>query len=238
MADMRIMVFGDGPNELGKPELWGQWLPAGDLGALPQIVDHLLKNPKDVEYSAEKFKKNIPHTAIKIDDIPKDANISTRIKHKSARKVQNAILLAKANGCQAIIILIDRDTKPDSERIALLKEGRDTLATYVGYPVCAVGCAVETFDAWMIADGKAIGLAGGDASRSHREPEKMDGKEDTGRHPKDRAGEVFGGKTGLSPKYAAVALHVDLELLEKACPKGFKPFAEEVRDKILPTISN
>ncbi len=233
---MRIMVFGDGPNELGKPELWGKWLPVDDLGALPRIVDRLLKNPEDVEYAAEKFKKNIPHTAIKIDDIPKNANIPTRIKHKSARKVQNAILLAKARGCRAVVILIDRDTEPDSERIILLKKGRDSLATYVGYPACAVGCAVETFDAWMIADGKAIKQAGG--AGNHKNPESLDGKEGTGKHPKDIAANIFDGKRNLSKKYAVVAENTDLLSLEKACPKGFKPFANEVREKILPAISN
>lgn len=238
---MRIMVFGEGSNELGKPDQWGRWLPAGDLGALPRIVDRLMNNPKDVKYAAEKFKKNIPHTAIKTDEIPEDANIPTRIRHKLARKVRHAVLQAKAKGCRAVVILIDRDTEPDSERIALLKEGRGSLATYVGYPACAVGCAVETFDAWMIADGKAIGKAGGDSSNSHPEPEKLRGKKETSRdHPKNRAAEIFGVnvKNIPSSKYATVALHVDLELLEKACPKGFKPFADEVRDKILPVISS
>ncbi|MCK4623701.1 MAG: hypothetical protein KAV00_00180 [Phycisphaerae bacterium] len=88
----------------------------------------------------------------------------------------------------------------------------------------------------MIADGKATKKAGG--AGNHKNPESLNGKEGTGKHPKDIAANIFGEKRGLSKKYALVAENVDLPFLEKACPKGFKPFAEEVRDKISPAISN
>ncbi len=96
--------------------------------------------------------------------------------------------------------------------------------------------AVEAFDAWMIADGNAVSAAGGDGSRSHPDPEKLSGKEGTGSHPKDRAAEIFGGHAKLTEAYMAVADNVDLEVLAKACPRGFEPFAEDVREKIRPAV--
>jgi hypothetical protein len=41
---------------------------------------------------------------------------------------------------------------------------------------------------------------------------------------------------GLGEKYAVVASHIDQARLEKACPKGFAPFAEEVRQRIAPVV--
>jgi len=38
-------------------------------------------------------------------------------------------------------------------------------------------------------------------------------------------------------KYAVVAQHIDLDQLAKACPKGFAPFAEDVRCHISPVVT-
>lgn len=222
MSSQRVVVFGEGSHESGNN--LDQSLSPNQLPALPQLIHRLMDNPSLVEYTCRSFKNVLP---------------AHGRGHKFAGKVMRAVRKAKRDGFSAVAIVIDRDREPDKGRIGALREGRDAVDG-LEYPPCAVGCAVETFDAWMITDGKAIAKAGGDSSKSHPEPEKLKGKKDTSDHPKNRAAEIFGVSVKNIPasKYATVALHIDLELLKKACPKGFKPFAEEVREKILPTISN
>jgi hypothetical protein len=150
------------------------------------------------------------------------------------KKVYSAIWHA-ANGSDgqafdAVVMLVDRDGPKNDRRLSDMQQGRREYGES-RFP-CALGVAVEAFDAWMIADSKGIAAAGGDGTKSHTKPEDP-------RLPKDAADAIFGthGGTGLGPKYAIVAEKADLARLEKACPKGFAPFADEVRERIAPVVS-
>lgn len=209
----RILVLGDGPNELAKE--W-ETLLATDLPALPILVKRLLGDPDDVQYDLRLFRR-VVH--------------SPGRGHAPEKKAESVIRYAKQNRFDAIVILFDRDRSSTVKKIKPLQDRRDSIAASVYVP-CAIGCAVEAFDAWMIADGKAVDAAGGDASRTHPDPEKLDGEEATGHHPKDRAIELFGSRNALTAAYAKVAAVVDIPLLERCCEKGFKPFANEVRERI------
>ena len=217
MNERGVLVLGEGRHELGS-ELDSP-LHADKLPALPRLIHRLLSEPRNVSYTCQAFK-------------------TVRAIHgrgrKFAKKTTVAVRRAKQEGFAAIAIVIDRDRRPDRERIGALQEGR-TAVDGPSYPPCALGVAVETFDAWMIADGTAVGAAGGDSTRSHPSPEEMDGKEGTDRHPKDRAVSLFGAGN-LGDSYASAASNVDLELLARHCSRGFKPFADEVRDRIGPAV--
>ncbi len=219
MTTCRIAVYGDGRHELGRD--LGRELSPDSLPALPELVHRLLRSPSHLTYTPKSF--------------PAVPPVHGR-GQKYARKAQQAIREAGRLQFAAVAILIDRDRQPDAKRIAPLRDGRDAMM-YGGFPPCAVGMAVETFDAWMIADGKAAEAAGGDPAKSHPSPESLDGREGSGRHPKDVAAEVFGSAKGFGGKYAVAAASVDLRGLEKACPKGFKPFADEVRERIGPVVA-
>ena len=220
MSGPRILVLGDGEYDLG-PVL-GEALSPRGLFALPRLVHRLLSSPTDMAYVCGRF-----------PDVPPVHGRGA----KYARKVRSAIRRARQRQCDVVAIAIDRDRRANATTIVPLREGRDAMA-HAGFPPCAVGMAVEAFDAWMIADGKALKAAGGDPTKGHPNPEKLNGKEGTSRHPKDLATEAFGGKAGLARNYAAVAKHVDLALLEKACPEGFAPFAAEVRERIGPVTGS
>ena len=211
-------MLGDGPNELDRD--WGHLLEADRLPALPRLVHRLLGEPAGAKYDARLFRR-IEHVRGKGDVWRK--------------KAEAAISLAQEHGFDAVVIVVDRDRDSKGGKCRPVFDGRDGMPG-LGYPPCAVGCAIETFDAWMIADGKAVGAAGGDAARSHPSPESLDQEEGTGGHPKDRAIELFGSGRELTGAYAKVAAHVDLDLLEKLCPEGFAPFAEDVRDRIGPVV--
>ncbi|MCY2927627.1 MAG: hypothetical protein NT031_19740, partial [Planctomycetota bacterium] len=153
---------------------------------------------------------------------------------KWGKKAKKAIFDASESGYAAIVILIDRDGDSDAERIVPIREARD--ATWgTGVP-CAVGQAVEAFDAWMIADGKAIKEAGGDAARQHPMPENLAGKDGSKHHPKAWAMDILGGKESLADKYAVIAAKARLDILAACCPKGFAPFAEDVKERIRPVV--
>lgn len=214
MSGRGIAVFGEGRHDIGNA--LGKALSPEELPALPELVHRLLGTPQHLAYTCLKFK---------------DVRAVHGRGHKFAKKVVRAIRQAKRELFEAAAIVIDRDRKPDAERIQALRQGRDKML-HTGYPPCAVGAAVEAFDAWMIVDPKAVGAAGGDAAHCHVEPEKLRGKEGSRRHPKDIAADIFGSKKGLGKRYARVARHVDLPLLEKSCPRGFAPFADEVRERI------
>jgi hypothetical protein len=155
--------------------------------------------------------------------------------HRYAQNVLGAVLKAELDGQAAVVVLVDRDRRDNRETIAPLRAGRDAAARDSNIP-CVVGQAVESFDAWMVADGKAIGAAGGSSSISHPKPEQLQGKEGTGDHPKDLAARIFGGSQGLGAKYAQVAAVVSIDVLKKACPDGFAPFAKEVEERLLPVV--
>lgn len=219
MSQLRVLVLGDGRHELGTD--LGRSLDSDNLPALPRLVHRLMGCPAHVSYTCEPFHAVKP--------------VHTR-GHKYAKKVRRAIQLARQDGYQALAVVIDRDRKKDADRIVPLRDGRDAMASG-SFPACAVGMAVEAFDAWMIADGKAVRTAEGDPAKTHPKPESLAGKEGTGDHPKDMAAVIFGSKAGLGDKYAVVAQHVDLDQLAKTCPKGFAPFAEDVRRHILPAVT-
>ncbi len=139
----------------------------------------------------------------------------------------------------ALVYVIDRDRNRPANTIHAMQEGRDAAEKKTPLP-CAVGTAVEAFDAWFIADANAVKAAGKGAGwnqgATHPQPEKLGGEEGYGQHPKDLAAVILGGVIGLGDKYASIACHVDLDQLAKTCPKGFAPFADEVRRRIGPVV--
>jgi hypothetical protein len=150
------------------------------------------------------------------------------------KKVYSAMWCA-TNGMEgetfdAVVVVVDRDGPRNAERLAEMQQGRNEYGDS-SFP-CALGVAVEAFDAWMIADPQGIAAAGGDATKTHANPEET-------RQPKDAADAIFGtrGGTGLGPKYATVAREANIANLEKSCPQGFAPFADEVRRRIAPVVS-
>ena len=213
MDRMGVLIFADGPHELGHDR--GQLLlPQGSLPPLPCLVHRLLGEPKHLTY------KCLPFKAVK------HAHGTGKGYRKKARL---ALLKAAQEGCKAAVILIDRDGPRKAWKLNHVKAGRDEVSDFP----CAVRMAIETFDAWMITDGKAVGQAGGKADQSHPSPETLDGPPESDQHPKRRAVKLFGTES-LGAYYCAVAEHVRLDVLARQCPDGFAPFADEVKDRLGP----
>jgi len=229
----RVLVMCEGEHELGAVhanvgnEFWP--LASERLPALPKLVHRLLDQPSGVHYFARS--NGFPRRHIQ-------RNLRSRTPvglSGHGKRVIWAMRWAARERFDALVYVIDRDHKRSAETIHAMQEGRDAAEKNTPLP-CAVGTPVEAFDAWFIADGKAVKEAAGDPGKTHPKPESLAGKEGTGDHPKDVAAVIFGSKAGLGDKYAVVAQHVDFKQLARACPKGFAPFAEDVRRHILPAV--
>jgi hypothetical protein len=130
------------------------------------------------------------------------------------------MLEAQKRGYDAIILVIDQDGLP--ERMREINDAQEFGGTSI---YRALGVAIRTFDAWMLADEKALTTVLGTAVSRQPEPEGIV-------DPKEICGELL-ERSACSLRqtemYAAIAEVVDIAVLEKRCPKGFASFAQRVR---------
>jgi hypothetical protein len=218
MSELRVLLVSEGRHELGGcPDGFA----ADDaLPPLATLVRRIINKDAPVRFFCRRG-KNIRKVHC------------GKMGSEWGKKVYSAIWHA-ANSkdgqtFDAVVVVVDRDGPKNADRLSHMKQGRNEFGDS-RFP-CALGVAVESFDAWMIADPHGIAAAHGDAEKAHARPEET-------RQPKDAADTIFGtsGGSGLGPKYTIVAQNADLANLAQACPKGFAPFAEEVRQRIAPVV--
>lgn len=127
---------------------------------------------------------------------------------------------AEKQGYEAIIFLIDEDGH--AERIQEINEAQDS---ELGVSRRAMGVAIRSFDAWMLADEKALTAALGYTVARQPNPETV---------PKPKALctqllQESANELTQTDMYHAVAESADTETLQERCPRGFAPFAGRVR---------
>lgn len=130
------------------------------------------------------------------------------------------LLEARKRGYAAIVLVIDEDGH--AERAIELTDAQQYAAT--DFPR-AFGIAIRTFDAWMLADERALASVLGCQIQRQRTPEELTNSKHVCRDLLAASGEP----ASQSEMYARLAALVDLALLEARCPKGFAPFADRVR---------
>jgi len=124
-------------------------------------------------------------------------------------------LAAEKRGFDALIFIIDRDGEP--ERVRQIDRAQDLNDVELRR---ALGVAIESFDAWMLADEKALTQVLGRSVDTQRSPESI-------RRPKEVCDELGILRRDL---YQEVCRILDIELLIRRCPGGFATFAQRVRD--------
>jgi hypothetical protein len=131
------------------------------------------------------------------------------------------MLEAARRGFDGLILIIDQDNQP--ERGVEIKNSQEDRHVSISR---ALGVAVQTFDAWMIADENALTHVLGIVVAQQKSPEQLS-------DPKNLCA-FFLNKSriglGQSEMYARVALLVDVLKLEERYPLGFTPFATRVRN--------
>jgi len=127
---------------------------------------------------------------------------------------------AEKRGVDALILLIDQDGQ--GERTRQIQDAQDSALSQLSR---AMGVAIRTFDAWMLADERALTDVLGCPISTQPDPETI-------RDPKQVCANLLAegrNKMAQSEMYAGIAYRVDLALLSLRCRSGFAPFAARVR---------
>ncbi len=130
------------------------------------------------------------------------------------------LMEAEKRGVEAMILLIDEDG--ERERRKQLEDAQNCTLSRLAR---AMGVAIKMFDAWMLADEKALTEVLGCTIARQRDPESID-------EPKrvcERLRANGANEMAQREMYARVALRLDIDVLTSRCRKGFNPFAERVR---------
>ncbi len=195
---MRILIVSEGVHELGDNSL---------DGALVMLASRLLDGNVSFERKKVSSSEVRQHTQ----------------QGKGGRYEKRAlgwIRLAEREGYDAIILVIDQDG--DEERGQQFERAQDDRRLPLPR---ALGVAIKTFDAWMLADEQALSAVLGTHIDLSPNPESED-------DPKSRCENLRNeARSQLSPRamYAEIAKRTDMEKLEARCPNGFAPFAGRVR---------
>ncbi len=142
---------------------------------------------------------------------------------KGSRYFKRAVrwlMEAKKRGVDALIMVIDEDGQRDRviefdraqqfERVALRR---------------ALGVAIRTFDAWMLADEQALTSVLGCQVPRQPSPEEIEKPKETCK----ALHEASQNRAALRDIYSLVAKAANIQVLEERCPRGFAPFASRVR---------
>lgn len=195
---MRVLVVSEGEYELGDDSL---------DGALVTLASRLLNENVSFERKKVSSPEVRQHTQ----------------QGKGGRYEKRAlgwIRLAEREGYDAIILVIDQDG--DEER----KQQFDRAQDDPRFPLPrALGVAIKTFDAWMLADEQALS----EVLETHIDPLP---NPESDSDPKNRCGslrDAAHSQLSLREMYAAIAERTNMERLKDRCPNGFAPFAQRVR---------
>jgi Domain of unknown function (DUF4276) len=126
---------------------------------------------------------------------------------------------AEDESFDAIVVIIDEDGKKDrcDQFEQAQNEGEVSIAR-------ALGVAVQKFDAWMLADEKALSKVLGANVDRQQNPEDI-------REPKEVCKGLRNSHQldcSLRDFYHRIAENADLDIVKERCPRGFQPFAERV----------
>jgi hypothetical protein len=134
------------------------------------------------------------------------------------------ILEARKRGYEALVLVVDEDGH--RERVKELDDAQE----YSGIEFRrALGIAIRTFDAWMLADEEAL-------TSVLEYPVQRQPSPETVRDPKEVCKQLLAASTIGIPQaemYNRLAQAITFRLLKERCAKGFAPFAERVRSLVI-----
>ena len=216
---MKLLVVGEGPDEVGQVD------DVDAPNSLAILVLRLLDRPSGWTVDRKYFLPSLGR------HVHRDVR---NIGHGWVRRVKRHIRDAGDEHFDAIFVVVDHDR--DRKRATAIRKGVDDLMDETAAAFACesvVGFAIETFDAWMLADRQALENALKIDVGKLPSPENLNGKPGTDRHPKRRMKDMIDRSHASvdhpSQLYPKLAEALNLERLEKLCPKGFGVFAKDVR---------
>jgi hypothetical protein len=135
------------------------------------------------------------------------------------RKFIGIMREAERQGYDAVVILIDQDDDPSRHQSASFAQE----TTFTLLPR-AIGIALQTFDAWFLADHAALSHVLGTDIQMQSDPERHNDPKSACQNLATFASTDF----RLRDLHSMVAAVADLGLLRKRCPTGFAVFSDRV----------
>lgn len=223
----KLKFFGEGNDDVGKHE------SENEPNCLQALVSNILEN-LSAEQPQFEWKSNQIDQFIKKYKVHGIHSGSVRSK-----RVERAMAHAMENNFDGAIFIIDRDG--EKQRLKEIETGRETFHKKgILFPM-AIGVVIEELEAWLLADHKVrrniFGPKGGD---DLGDIEKIS-------NPKikfeDLFEQHFRGKDQIDiPTKGEIkrklARESNIKAIAKECPKGFKPFMDEVKKHIAPLFDN
>ena len=206
---MKILLVAEGVHELG--DLDDERF---DRGALHEFVRRLLP---DAAGPVEFVNRRLSSREVETQTMRQSARGKG---HRLTARALRFARLARQLGCDAAVLVADEDDEP-ARRDALT--AAQNSAAFSGTPR-AFGVAVRAFDAWILADEKALGRALACRVPRGRPPEAVAVPKAVCTKLRDDSPRDVARRD----LYAEVAAAADLGVLRTRCPKGFAPFAGRV----------
>jgi hypothetical protein len=201
---MRVLVVSEGRHELGKHEPGGPERP----GALEVLLGRLAEDTR-VTFECDRMSNN-----------------AVRAWHGKGpghfKRAVGWLKEAEKRHVDALILLIDDDKKPRERRSEQITSAQNSPLSALSR---AMGVAIRTFDAWILADETALTAVLGYTVTTQAAPETI-------RDPKGVCESLLAGSRSpmaQSEMYARVAGQLDIDVLSSRCQAGFGPFAGYVR---------
>jgi hypothetical protein len=200
---MRVLIVSEGASELGTAE------HAGSLGVL---VERL---------RAERNEK------LEFESITVRHPELVRFHGKGGgmeKKAISCLRYAEKKGYEAVVLVIDQDDEKYKYRRNEIAKAQAS-DKYAGIRR-AMGVAVLTFDAWVLADEVALSKVVEKTVSAQPDPE---GISDAKSHCR-LLREEHGCAMRMAEFYTLVAGHARLKVWEERCAEGFGVFARRVRE--------
>ncbi|MCH7688725.1 MAG: hypothetical protein IH899_18925 [Planctomycetes bacterium] len=196
---MKVLVVSEGKHELS---------PESDSSPLVELTRRLMNQNADFvreKVSSRKVRIHCPHG-------------------KSAAYEKRAlgwIRYAQKEGYNALVFVIDQDGQKKR------KTGIENAQIHTHFVIPrAMAVAIQSFDAWMLADEGALSeVLGGNVQRQ-KDPELI-------KEPKiecEKINNESPRNLSLTEFYFQVAKVIDLDRLRERCPDGFGPFRVRVEN--------
>jgi hypothetical protein len=154
-----------------------------------------------------------------------------RKERGDTRRLSLALSEMKVFGCQSVAYVIDADGYGD--RLSRLEAERAEIERVSGQQPIALGVAVQTVEAWLLADETAVNGAVEPRPKvaTQPDPESLWGPARTPGHPKAIfEALVATGTRAVEGPYDAIASRTRIDVLEKRCP-SFRRLADELRKR-------
>ncbi|MGD9854203.1 MAG: hypothetical protein AB7U20_04550 [Planctomycetaceae bacterium] len=198
---MKLLVVSEGKHEL--------YLDA-ETSALVEMLRRMI--PRDFVFERRK--------------ISDKAVQQVAMRGKSGRHEKRLVSwmrYAERRGFAAVVIVVDEDGVKD-RRTAVANVQENQV-----FPIPrAIGIAIRSFDAWMLADEVAISHVLQRTVQRQQDPERISDPKQVCRSFAGEGDVTF----GIAEFYLELAAVIDVERLAERCGDGFAPFRERVRSMV------